>query len=139
MTVRPATPGDAARVGALMEQLGYQVPADDIARRIGRDRCEREVFVAETGAGIVGWVAVCVEEGFVEGRLAWVEGFVVDERARGSGIGARLLATAETWARARGCDAMRVQSNVIRERAHAFYARHGYVKLKTQFAFRKSL
>jgi GNAT superfamily N-acetyltransferase len=75
----------------------------------------------------------------VEGRLAWIEGFVVDEQARSGGIGARLLEALEIWARARGCNALRVQSNVIRKRAHAFYERHGYVKLKTQFAFRKQL
>jgi hypothetical protein len=34
---------------------------------------------------------------------------------------------------------MSVRSNVIRERAHAFYERHGYIHFKTQKAFRKPL
>ena len=32
-----------------------------------------------------------------------------------------------------------LRSNVIRERAHAFYERHGYTHVKTQKAFRKQL
>jgi GNAT superfamily N-acetyltransferase len=122
-----------------MQQLGYHVPAEHIARRIaGRDG-EREVFVAENDTGVVGWAAVCVDEGFIEGRLAWIEGFVVEEQARSAGVGTRLLDALEAWARAHGCTAMRVQSNVIRERAHEFYERHGYAKIKAQYAFRKAL
>lgn len=138
-TLRSAREDDAEALAALMLQLGYAVSAATIARRLAARDESREVFVAETDAGIVGWAGVCVQEGFVDGRQAWIEGLVVDERKRGAGIGERLLERAETWARARDCDAMRVQSNVVRERAHAFYQRRGYVKLKAQFAFRKAL
>jgi GNAT superfamily N-acetyltransferase len=54
-------------------------------------------------------------------------------------VGARLLASAEEWARKRGCKSMSVRSNVIRERAHKFYERNGYEHYKTQKAFRKKL
>ena len=139
MNLRPARPSDAARVHILMEQLGYSVASEEIARRIARRGDDREVFVAEHDADVVGWAAVCIGEGFVEGRLAWIEGLVVAEGGRSAGTGARLLDAVETWARERGCEAMRVQSNVIRERAHTFYERNGYAKLKAQFAFRKQL
>lgn len=139
MSVRRARAEDAGRIGDLMRQLGYDAPANELARRIERRDDDRAVFVAEDESGTLGWAAICVEEGFVEGRQAWIEGFVVDEVARGSGIGAKLLEAAEAWARRRGCGTMRVQSNVLRERAHGFYERHGYSKIKAQFAFRKAL
>jgi len=139
MNVRRARPEDAERIGDLMRQLGYDAPASEIVRRIERSDGERAVFVADGDSGTLGWAAVCVEDGFVEGRQAWIEGFVVDERARGGGIGARLLEAAEAWARTRACGTVRVQSNVVRERAHRFYERHGYSKIKAQFAFRKPL
>jgi len=122
-----------------MTQLGYDVPPDEIARRLERRGPLREVFVAERAGTTLGWAAVRIDEGFVNGRQAWIEGFVVGEDARGAGIGSVLLDRAESWARERACDAMRVQSNVLRERAHGFYERHGYRKLKAQFAFRKVL
>lgn len=122
-----------------MTQLGYDVAPDEIARRLACRGSQREVFVAQREDAAIGWAAVRVDRGFVDGRQAWIEGFVVDERARGAGVGALLLERAEAWARERGCDAMRVQSNVLRERAHDFYQHHGYRKLKAQFAFRKGL
>jgi GNAT superfamily N-acetyltransferase len=139
LTLRHAKPGDAGRVCVLMEQLGYEVPAEQIARRLARGGREREVIVAEDDSGVIGWVGVCVRDDFVGGRYAEIEGLVVDEQTRSTGIGARLLDAVEAWARRQECDTMRVRSNVIRERAHAFYERHGYAKVKAQFAMRKTL
>jgi GNAT superfamily N-acetyltransferase len=64
---------------------------------------------------------------------------VVDEAVRSRGAGARLLDAAEAWARERGCAEMRVQSNVVRERAHTFYERHGYATIKAQYKLLKPL
>jgi GNAT superfamily N-acetyltransferase len=50
-----------------------------------------------------------------------------------------LLDAAEKWARGKKCKGMSVRSNVIRDRAHAFYERQGYLHIKTQKAFRKPL
>jgi GNAT superfamily N-acetyltransferase len=139
MTPRSARPEDAQRICDLMRQLGYEVPAIEIARRLaGRDDA-REVFVAGDETTTVGWAAVCIEHGFIEGRVAWIEGFIVDEGSRSAGIGRELLGAVERWARQRDCTTMRVQSNVVRERAHAFYERNGYIKIKAQFALRKTL
>ena len=46
---------------------------------------------------------------------------------------------AEEWAREKGCATVGVRSNVIRERAHAFYERIGYKHIKTQKSFHKEL
>lgn len=74
-----------------------------------------------------------------DGAFAELAGLVVDESVRGSGVGAALLAAAEDWARAQGFASMRVRSNVIRERAHRFYEREGYARIKAQAVFRKPL
>jgi GNAT superfamily N-acetyltransferase len=50
-----------------------------------------------------------------------------------------LLQEAEKWAKRTGCQGMSVRSNVIRERAHQFYEKHGYEHYKTQKAFRKEV
>jgi GNAT superfamily N-acetyltransferase len=50
-----------------------------------------------------------------------------------------LLDRAEMWAREKGFSATSLRSNVIRERAHAFYERQGYEHTKTQKSFRKKL
>ncbi|HVS45273.1 MAG TPA: GNAT family N-acetyltransferase [Verrucomicrobiae bacterium] len=50
-----------------------------------------------------------------------------------------MLDRAERWARERGCPALSLRSNVIRERAHAFYERRGYTHKKSQHYFEKRL
>jgi GNAT superfamily N-acetyltransferase len=137
--IRPARAEDANELSELMTQLGYDAAAPTIADRLRRRDARREVFVALCNDRVVGWAAVSVDEPFVEGFSAQLEGLVVEERARGGGIGAQLLSAAEEWARARCCSEMRVWSNVIRERAHAFYAREGYRTVKAQYLFRKTL
>jgi GNAT superfamily N-acetyltransferase len=137
--VRPAAAHDAERIAALMIQLGYEVQARQLAARLERRSDRREIFVAVSNERILGWASVCTDEHFVTGFGAQLEGLVVDDRARSTGIGARLLAAAEAWARERGCAEMRVQSNVVRERAHIFYERCGYATIKTQHQLRKPL
>ena len=70
---------------------------------------------------------------------AEIAGLVVDEERRGAGIGASLVASAADWARARGCRALRVRTNVIRERALRFYEREGFGRLKQQHVLEKPL
>ena len=122
-----------------MGQLGYDVPAPAIADRLAHRERRREILVATRGEAVVGWAAISTDETFVEGYGALLEGLVVEESARSEGVGAQLLDAAEAWARERGCTEMRVQSNVVRERAHRFYQRRGYATIKRQFQFRKPL
>jgi GNAT superfamily N-acetyltransferase len=100
------------------------------------------VFVAESpdaATGLVGWVHVSVSHLLESDIRAEVNGLIVAEGQRSAGAGAKLLEAAEQWALRHGCRAMNVRSNVIRERAHVFYERHGYEHYKTQKAFRKAL
>jgi GNAT superfamily N-acetyltransferase len=140
--IRPAQASDHVRIAELAGQLSYPSTPEEIARRLqGLQRtAEAAVFVAELDAGeIAGWIAVFVYRTVEADPRAEVSGLVVDERCRSQGVGERLLARAEEWARENGCRAIGLRSNVIRDRAHAFYERHGYVHLKTQKGFRKQL
>jgi GNAT superfamily N-acetyltransferase len=60
------------------------------------------------------------------GRWGRVVALVVDERARGLGVGRRLLAATEQAAVARGCVRMEITSSRRRTGAHAFYRSLGY-------------
>ena len=142
LKIRRAKPADAPRLADLSGQLGYPATPRDIARRMRKlaSSLRDALFVAETSeAGVVGWIHVSVNHLLEVGTRAEINGLVVAEGHRSLGAGARLLDAAETWARARGCPAMSVRSNVIRERAHKFYERQGYEHFKTQKAFRKPI
>ncbi len=98
------------------------------------------VFVAENfDREVIGWLHVSVSHLLEVPLRAEINGLVVGEGQRSKGAGALLLNAVEDWARKKKCSSMSVRSNVIRERAHAFYERHGYEHYKTQKAFRKPL
>ncbi|HEY5257836.1 MAG TPA: GNAT family N-acetyltransferase [Candidatus Baltobacteraceae bacterium] len=138
--IREALPSDAPRIAALCVQLGYDVPVSHVERSLGRRDVDGEMFVAVVArVGVVGWVAVNAQESILTSRAAEVRGLVVEDEYRGIGVGALLLARAERWARERGCPTLFLRSNVVRDRAHAFYERCGYARKKSQHVFEKQL
>jgi GNAT superfamily N-acetyltransferase len=139
--VRLADIADAAALATLSAQLGYPADAETIKKRlIGlQQNPEHAVFVAESDATLVGWLHVFLRQLLESELMAEVGGLVVDERARGAGVGRSLMARAEQWARDHGCAAVTLRTNVVRKDAHAFYEKLGYANVKTQHTYRKRL
>lgn len=129
------------RLAELAGQLGYPSTGAEIERRfVGLESSrDHKVFVAQANGEVVGWIGVFVYRCLEADARAEISGLVVDERVRSQGIGLKLLARAEEWARELGCAAIGLRSNVIRERAHLFYERLGYKYVKTQKSFRRDL
>ena len=138
--IRRARQTDAPRIAELSGQLGYPTTASAMAARLKLALRQKDgaCFVAETKEdGVMGWAHVSVTPLLEVERRAELNGLVVDEKVRSRGAGLLLLQAAEAWARQKRCKGMSVRSNVLRERAHGFYERHGYEHYKTQKAFRK--
>jgi GNAT superfamily N-acetyltransferase len=139
MRIRPMTAADAPLVADLTTQLGYPTSADETASRLAALDGPHAALVAEEDGRAVGWIHVALVTSLVSRLTADIGGLVVDDASRSSGIGAELLAAAETWARERGASRMVVRSRIARERAHRFYEREGYALIKTSHVFEKSL
>jgi GNAT superfamily N-acetyltransferase len=141
--IRRARLSDAPAVAELSAQLGYPTPEMQMAGRLAhliRHPRFGVVLIAENSDGkTVGWLHVSVTPLLEVSLPAEVNGLIVADGQRSSGAGAKLLRAAEAWAKSKGCTNMSVRSNVVRDRAHAFYLRNGYEHYKTQKAFRKSL
>jgi len=141
-TIRAARNYDAPAIAELGDQLGYAANRQQIATRLAGIESERSsrVLVAEDAAGnVIGWLHVAARTQLTEDACAEILGLVVDENARGAGVGAELVRAAEAWARAEGCTRMRVRSRDTRERAHRFYEREGYERNKVQLVLHKAL
>lgn len=131
MRIRPAHTTDAATVDDLLHQLGY--PQDGTATTASRiqawaDDPSSAAYVADADGDLLGIVAVHICP-FFERTGSWgrIVALVVSDRARGRGVGGRLVAAAESFARSRGCMRMEVTSADRRQDAHAFYRRRGYL------------
>ena len=142
ITVRTAGVADAAAIASLCGQLGYPSTGDDIERQLaqaGRGS-DAAVLVADSATdGVIGWVHIRALHLLTRDACAELGGLVVDAAWRGRGIGGRLMAAAEDWARRRGLDTLRLRSNVIRDEAHAFYRGRGFTSSKTSVLFTKTL
>jgi GNAT superfamily N-acetyltransferase len=141
VSIRPIRTEDATAAAMLCTQLGY--PTDEAAvlarmQQIAGD-AHRAVLVACVDDAVVGWIDLSMEYHLQSEPAALIGGLVVADAARNRGIGRQLCQAAEDWARARGVARMRVRSNAIRERAHAFYLRDGYARVKTSAVFEKNL
>ena len=133
------TESDVDRVADLVTQLGYPASAADIARRFTRfdGRTDQALLVADDRGEVVGWMQVVAYPYLESDESAEIRGLVVADSHRGRGIGAALISAAEAWAAQHGCQTLRVRSNITRGRAHAFYERHGFERVKTQHCLQK--
>jgi len=142
MVLRSAHVSDAAAIARLSGQLGYSSSPEEIELRL-RDVLDRPggvaVFVAEDEGEVAGWLHVLGNHTIETAPFALILGLVVDETRRSRGIGASLVAAAAEWAVGEGYSLLRVRSNVVRERAHAFYERLGFERAKSQVVFVKRL
>lgn len=87
---------------------------------------------------ILGMASVSVIFGAGIGKNAYLEDFVVDQSARGKGIGNLLFNAYEDWAREKGCKNLEFTCGQGREAAQQFYRGHGAAIYDTNF-FRKKL
>lgn len=125
LTIRPATQDDHAAIAALYEAAdarAHQLLPDfmrspsDIERPMAELEAQMAdpsatLLVAEDARGVVGLVMVAMRDSspgptFVSRRYADVVDVVVSAQARREGIGSRLMAAAEKWARAQGADSL---------------------------------
>ena len=136
LKVRRAEMSDATSLAVLVTQLGYPTGPDDMVDRLKRslDDPRHTVFVADANGGVVGMGAACIDHCLERDSVqARVTGLVVEEKARGRGVGAFLMQQIEEWAREVGADRVTLTSGNYRPDAHKFYEAIGYQATGTRF------
>jgi GNAT superfamily N-acetyltransferase len=142
LEVRPAGPRDATAIARLAGELGYPSTAEEVKARLSSmegDPRHATLVAAATEGEVIGWIHLSEVHSLGSEPHAEITNLVVDSRFRGAGTGRLLVERGEQWARERGLGVIGLRSNVIRERAHVFYARLGYTVTKSQKVFRKKL
>jgi ribosomal protein S18 acetylase RimI-like enzyme len=114
ITVSDADDGLADTLSDRINEYNVAVTGFDDGRRLN-------AAVREPDGNLKAGIA-----GFTWGGSAYIDYLWVREDLRGTGLGSRLLAAAETEARARGCGQLIVSSHTFQ--APDFYLRRGYVE-----------
>jgi len=141
IAIRPAEPSDRAFILGLAERfVAFDLPPwrahDETAAGVRRD-IERHLrerpetshfFVAETEDGTrAGFLHVQSTIDFFTGAPnCHISDIAVASSLDGHGIGSRLLAFAETFAKSRGCRFVTLSVFPATAHTHALYERHGY-------------
>ncbi|ADH93020.1 GNAT family N-acetyltransferase [Arcanobacterium haemolyticum] len=131
--VSDVTPDLEAAFGRLIGQLSRSATpmnAEQIEGFLAQECVDLLVFRDEDAddsgvAPILGMLTLVTFE-IPTGWRAWVEDVVVDEAARGKGVGASLVAAAIDLAKKRGAKTVDLTSRPSREAANRLYQRSGF-------------
>jgi predicted N-acetyltransferase YhbS len=131
--VRKANPEDEDNIFALIKEL-FRLLSPEVTRDWGRsithfrklmtDEGKGTVFVAEDDGEMVGLISLSYPEAIrCGGVYSSVEEFIVDEKARGKGVGGQLMEAALAESAGRGCNEIIV--NNPSELGYPLYLRYG--------------
>ena len=116
--IRPAWPGDLARLGPLYEQAGFGARLAGVVG-FARARLDGEVVVAEAGGELVG-----VAAGAVFGGTGWVGGVAVVPGHRRVGLGGALTEAIVEFVEGRGVATVLLHATAL---GRPVYERLGFV------------
>jgi len=139
--IRTVKKSDAKRIASLSVQLEHSMSESEAKERLAviLKNKTQALFVAQDKSEVLGYVSVSANYELLNGVQCRIGGLVVDAQARGRGLGTKLMAKAEEWAKSKGSKTMKLSSNVKRIDSHRFYEKIGYLKTKEQAAFSKKL
>lgn len=121
-----ATPELVASLNALLPQLSTSADALTLADvEAIVSSVTATLFVAKDDDAIVGTLTLVIFS-IPSGLRAWIEDVVVDEGARGEGVGEALTTSALVLARSRGVRTVDLTSRSSREAANALYLKLGF-------------
>lgn len=145
--IRPVQPADSS-VWARMRQAMWPSEggqhAAEIAQYFSKASADRgEVLLACVGSGApVGFVELSIRryaEGCRSDRVAYVEGWFVNEDARGRGVGAALMAAAQEWGRASGCTELASDAEIDNAASIAAHRSLGFAEVDRIVCFRMEI
>jgi ribosomal protein S18 acetylase RimI-like enzyme len=126
-----ATPELLAGLNNLLPQLSSNAATltmVDVETMVNSDAAT--LFVATDNGVVVGTLTLVIFP-IPTGVRAWIEDVVVDENARGLGIGEALTTAAVNEARGRGVRSIDLTSRPSREVANALYRKLGFERRET--------
>lgn len=130
-TVTEVTDELVRQLNGLLAQLSSS--ASVLTTDVVRDIVESDastLLVATRDAEVIGMLTLVVFA-IPSGRRAWIEDVVVDQSARGSGVGKALTLAAIDESRRRLVRSIDLTSRPARVEAHALYEKLGFVTRET--------
>jgi ribosomal protein S18 acetylase RimI-like enzyme len=132
ITIDHFEPGIYEAVLRLLPQLDpfAQIPSPEYVKELIESE-NTSFFIAENDNHEISGMLTLVSCSIPTGRKFWIEDVVVDQNARGQGMGERLVISALNYARLIGAKEVRLTSRPSRVAANKLYQKMGFVKYET--------
>jgi aminoglycoside 6'-N-acetyltransferase I len=143
--VRQGTPADADGLARLRHALwpdGSEAQHRQELERFFAGPQAAPILVAEDRSALVGFAEVSIRpyaEGCETDRVGFLEGWFVIPDARHRGVGRKLVAAAEAWARSAGCTEFASDAEADNEESAASHRALGFTEVGLIRCFRKDL
>lgn len=128
-----------AQLPELLSEVGIETPITAIHSRIEALPRHDRILLALDGDRVVAFAHLRISHDLLTDETAEVASIVVRASHRRQGVGRRLIAAAETWARETGRARLLLRTDVVRTDAHAFYVAQGYEQAATMLEFVRDL
>jgi aminoglycoside 6'-N-acetyltransferase I len=148
VNIRQAAANDAGTWAAMRAQLWPDADRDDLAREArafveGSKTILDAVIVAEEEESKpIGFIEITIRafsDGCDSTPVPHIEGWYVEESARGRGVGRTLMRAAEDWARSRGFTELASDSELDNAGAQRAHKHCGFEEVDRIVKFRKML
>lgn len=140
MEIREARPADAPAIQRLYrEVMGYEYPLERMAEMIQKnleDPCNF-AFTAWQDGSLAGVMEAVIKYSIHRDPHLIINTLAVSKDQQGTGVGTKMLAFAEAFARQRQLVCLRLGSQVKRTRAHHFYLKNHFRLIKEHKIFEK--
>jgi aminoglycoside 6'-N-acetyltransferase I len=149
--VRPGVPTDHEQLSRMRQELWPQLSVDEDRQELdaalsgaSNSTMPLSILVAETDSGdLIGFLEVGLRS-HADGcdtriPVGFVEGWLVSEHHRMKGVGAKLLAAAEDWARSHGCIEMASDTWLDNEPSQHVHEALGFEVVDRCVHYRKAL
>jgi GNAT superfamily N-acetyltransferase len=132
---------DLPQARHLLAELGYDIEPVEVQRRfeVVMQTPAQAVFLAEENGRVTGLPHLYVRPALEKPPEVVVQARMIEEGARGTGVGRSLMNTAEEPAKERGFTSLALTSHIARSGSHTFYERLGYRIEATSHLMRKAL
>ncbi len=119
----------------LLQSESVKINLEELHSRIDNLPGEDRLLLAVEGELLYGYAHLRIAHDLIDSETAVVASVIVRESRRRQGVGSRLIAASETWARQSGRSRLLLRTDVVRTGAHAFFVALGYDESSTHLEF----
>lgn len=140
LRVKPLEFKDLGVVHSLCQELGYQTSLPDLESRWNKiqDLPSHALFVLEDSSP-VGMIHLELVDHFIKGPQVEIKALIITESEQNKGYGKALIDAASEWTRSQQVGKIYLSCNINRDKAHAFYLKNGFKKIKTSHFYEMTL